>query len=157
MTRYIPHAVFRHILGFKDPTQQVGVRRGIKTDSASAMPLCVHAEMNRLDVEDYEPVTACMVQDKLYYSRTMESYTASYNWVCEDSDPQGDGEIKIWRGMRSTSRYRSSFVDGQLGGDGKIIKRFVVTSRDNLRQPSELWLQCEACGADLELYQMLRR
>ena len=33
----IPHAVFNHILSFKDPTQQVGVRGGIQTDSARAM------------------------------------------------------------------------------------------------------------------------
>ena len=35
---YLPHDVFGLILSFKDPTRQVGVKGGIKTDSASAMP-----------------------------------------------------------------------------------------------------------------------
>ena len=59
-----PHDVFRLILSFKDPTQQVGVKGGIKTDSASAMPLHVNDELDRLGMR-YTMVTSCMIEGKL--------------------------------------------------------------------------------------------
>ena len=140
----LPLDIARHILSFKDPTRQVGVKGGIKTDSASAMPINVYDESARLGV--YAGcVGNCMVEGKMYYSRVEGQ---AYSILQTD--------ITIWQGAEAGYFDRNRIVDGQPGGSGKRIKSFKVQSHDYLRPPSELWLQCEACGPDLELYDMLR-
>ena len=81
----------------------------------------------------------------MYYSR-YEAQVYSYLFA----------HISIWRGTQASWHADNRIVDGQPGGSGKCIKSFKVKSHDYLRPPSELWLQCEACGPDLELYDMLR-
>ena len=128
----LPFDVFRHILSFKDPTRQVGVKGGIKTDSASAMP-------PYFDPRDVSPVWAL--------------------WP--------DGVVMTRRDMYYTSRGRRSFLfiwdTDEVGDlaqrypwDGTMVQEFEMSSKPLERPPSELWLQCESCGPDLELYDMLR-
>ena len=155
----LPDDVERRILSFKDPTRQVGVKGGIKTDSASAMPINVEDEAHRLGVivDTWRVTTSCMVKDRLYYSR--EEYGDVLNLGLEPRVL-----ITIWRG----EHYRSRYVDGQPGGGGRCIKNFKVSpitvkgdpyyDEEDLqdRKLRRMSRQCEACGPDLELYDMLR-
>ena len=126
----VSHDVFRHMLSYKDPTRQVGIKGGIKTDSASAWPINVDDELALLQIWHIGQI---MVEGKLYYSREEHR---NFTHIC------------IWKGVRALFGA-DGIVDGQPGGDYKRIKSFKLHSRDNLRPPS---LQCEACGPDLTLY-----
>ena len=145
----LPFDVFRHILSFKDPTRQVGVKGGIKTDSASAMPINVE-DLGVYAGSGARALVSVMVEGKMYYSRDEAQVYSSqvYSYLF--------AHISIWRGTQASWHADNRIVDGQPGGRGKCIKSFKVQYHDYLRPPSELWLQCEACGPDLELYDMLR-
>ena len=144
----IPHEIFKHILSYKDPTRQVGIKGGIKTDSARAWPINVADEMKRLnkwgDSREY------MIEGQLYYDRDppIEQYHCfnSFEW-----------EITIWKSEQLNS---CGYFDGQLGGWGKRINSFskiketpnysdlVAKCPDTI---AEMSMQREACG-DEELF-----
>ena len=129
---YLPHDVFRLILSFKDPTRQVGVKGGIKTDSARAMPIERGAETRRLNAQlNWDRI---LVEGKLYFVRLQ-----SMGWIEHT-------HYFIFRGKRATSREGED-IEGQ--GGSELIKEFKLTSNDRRPPASELWLQCEACGPDL--------
>ena len=128
---FIPNDVFRHILTFKDPTKQVGVKGGIKTGSAQCMPYYEFGSYNLDEMEE---------------------------------------ELFIWNKSAIVHRGtgQSSFVPRSTCGNYPLIWIYSMcgyvnyafnTSRccNSLESPaSDLWMHCEACGPDLELYNIIR-
>ena len=133
---HLPHTLFTHILSYKDPRYEKA-RSGIKTDVARTMPLNVDDELRRLGMGS-ALVKHCMIKGKMYYKRI--EYPCDY------------GHLQIWRGTALDTIYTGCYVDGQPGGDGEPVRYFNLSSCYYRRPPSELWLQCDACGPDLELY-----
>ena len=122
MAMLIPRDVFKHILSFKDPTKQVGVKGGIQTDSARAMP-------RHCDEADY----AYFVMTRYEHS----TKTSLYIWDTDDID--------------------SNVLPRDWEFIAEPIQEYILLSEPLVeRPPSELWLQCDACGPDLELYNVMR-
>ena len=116
---HLPHTLFKHILSFKDPTQQVGVRGGIQTDSARAMP-------PHYDEADYADLVLTRYE--------ASTRTFLYIWDTEDID------------------MYPKVLPRDLHFTADPIQEYILHSNPLERPPSELWLHCDACGPDLELY-----
>ena len=128
----LPHDVERHILSFKDPTRQVGVKGGIKTDSASAMPPYFEPLSG-----GYAPADIVMTRRDVITSRGLRGFL--YIW---DTD-------EMFEDPNDVDWLRNPWRD-------TMVQEFEMSSKPLERPPSELWLHCEACGPDLELYDLLR-
>ena len=120
----------RYILTFKDPTKQVGVKGGIKTDSARAMPF--NAEINLEDLRDPWAGNTLFIDNmgtSVHYGRGQAVFRP--NWKKEGYGCQ----INIY----------SADLTVDIVFD---------TTRCCLPNPPkrDLWMQCESCGPDLELY-----
>ena len=127
-----PHDIFRHILSFKDPTRQVGVKGGIKTDSASAMPPYFEPLSG-----GYAPADIVMTRRAVITSRGLRWFL--YIW---DTD-------EMFEDPNDVDWLRNPWRDA-------MVQEFEMSSNPIERPPSELWLRCEGCGPDLELYDLLR-
>ena len=134
MAMLIPHDVFKHILSFKDPTKQVGVKGGIKTDSAQCMPIDNSSYCGpRADA----PLFMHIMGTSVHYGRGQGVFRPNWKyegrWGCSISIYSADNTVDI---VFDTTRC--CLPDGLV------------------KPPSELWLQCEPCGPDLELYNVIR-
>ena len=131
----IPHDVFKHILSFKDPTKQVGVKGGIKTDSARAMPL---NEDLRDDAIFPLPLNTMWIKngsENIYHGEGQTKF------VLREPDCGAFKYIFIWQEDLYANDFDTRPCTHQPGFQDFLVK-----------PPSDLWLQCEACGPDLELY-----
>ena len=151
-SRRIPHDVFRYILSFKDPTKQVGVKGGVQTDSATCVPV---------DFE-YPPVLG-----KIYYGRRWRrDFWGSY---CEFIDLWA----YVYPNNIISAEWQSCFKSFRVNTLGRYMReqepekhekalklqtaewtRLGMEWCDEGSGPHQdaLWLQCEACGPDIELY-----
>ena len=155
MPTYIPHGVFKHILSFKDPTQQVGVKGGIKTDSARAMPLNWN-----------HPTFWDVIEDPSTMYIRNEASVCHHGVGKEPFDPthtEGHQGVFYERKLyqRQISIYYGNFewntIPGVFNKDEFELGKCSLPDCEGLvKPPSDLWLQCEACGPDLELYNIIR-
>ena len=140
----LPLDIMRYILTFKDPTKQVGVKGGIKTDSARAMPL--HADLiDNIHQEAIFPLPR----------KTM--------WINNGSEHiyHGEGQTKFVPHEPDCEGFNYIYIEQEYHRHFDLYYNAFDTRpctqnpgyADHLIKPhSDLWLQCEACGPDLELY-----
>ena len=145
MPRYLPHDVFRLILSFKDPRYE-RVRSG--GDPFGKTPTRVwytkREYRGRMDGVTRTPAI-------IYYGRTATSIVPSIE-ICVHK------RYFTWWHADSVNTFRVSNGIWTLGRT--LHPTFYTSDDDNFPcapLPVALSLQCEACGPDLELYQMLRR
>ena len=129
----IPHDVFKHILGFKDPTKQVGVKGGIKTDSAQCMP----------------------IDESSYFGARADAALFILNLGTSVHYGKGQGVF------RPNFKHEGYGRQINIYSEDDTVDIVFDTARcclpDGLvKPPSELWWQCEPCGPDLELYNVIR-
>ena len=139
---YLPHDVFKHILSFKDPTKQVGVKGGIKTDSARAMPW-------NEDLIDHP-------------QEAMFPLPLNAMWIKNHSERiyHGEGQTKFVLHYPEYEDFHYITIEEVYWPDFHLYVDFDTlpcTQQSDLndwlvKPASDLWLQCEACGPDLELY-----
>ena len=128
MAMLIPHDVLKHILSFKDPTKQVGAKGGIKA------PSCVWYTWN-------QRLSAPRGAIILDYGPKRELVNVLYKEYS-----RGVMHVKRFSLLKTRSRYwLRSDDDRDSEADETCPTRLV-----------EMSLQCEACGPDLELYNVIR-
>ena len=120
--RRIPHDIFRHILGFKDPRYEY-VRNG------GEAPTCVWRPWSR------------RFEETTYYNVRFGNYIEEEYPFFDVYGP--NDEHRRFNGARAVERLEEDRMDN-----------YSDLTYCPLVQIS---MQCEACGPDLELYQMLRR
>ena len=129
----MPLDIMRYILTFKDPTKQVGVKGGIKTDSAQCMP----------------------IDESSYFGARADAALFILN--LGTSVHYGKGQGVFHPNCKNEGYGREIFI---YSADDTVDIVFDTTRcclPDGLvKPPSELWLQCEPCGPDLELYDVMR-
>ena len=128
MPMYIPHDVFKHILSFKDPRYKL-VRGGGKTPSAWAMPFETGAFMDLRNPWDGNTL---------------------FIWNQGAIEHHGKGQRQFIPN-RMTGGHCHNIIIYSLYDTVDIV---FDTARCCLPNPPkrDLWLQCEACGPDIELY-----
>ena len=131
MPMYIPRYVLNHILSFKDATKQVGVKGGIKTDSAQCMPIDEYSYCgSRADAPLFIRNTGAII----HHGYGKETFRP--NW-------KRGGQVNLGIHIYSAD----DTVD--------IVFNTFDCSLPNPPK-RDLWLQCEARGPDLELYDIMR-
>ena len=130
MAMPIPHDVFKHILSFKDPTKQVGVKGGIKA------PSCVWYTWKQ---RHSAPTGAIILKRSVEVVRTFEKVISANGFE--------RGEIfSLWK---SSSRFWRHDDYDRDPWDPESDETFPT-------RIGELSEQCEPCGSDLELYNIIR-
>ena len=149
----LPLDVFRHILSFKDPTRQVGVRGGIQTASARMLPPYVEPLSGEV-----APDATVMTRREVATCRGRRAIL--YIWDLEDavSTPLHPDMIDGVRRAGFDQYDMTMIIEGLRGPWRDTIAREFHMGSESLERTnlSELCLHCEACGPDLELYDMLR-
>ena len=137
---HIPHDVFRHILRYKDPRYEK-VRAGVKADSARALPPL------------YGTILKIILSFRAQHVLTLPLYpmTGYTRFVMTRHEWPTKTLLCIW----DTDDIHTIVHQDEL--DCEPIQEYVLNSDPLERPPSELWLQCKACGPDLFVYDYARQ
>ena len=138
MAMLIPHDVFKHILSFKDPTKQVGVKGGIKA------PSCVWYTWNQRRLAPRGAIILKYSDDRLFFSPT--------SWI--DNQALHVYEKHGWRDhLKYFALWKTRSRYWHRDDDRALLSEADETCPTRL---VEMSLQCEACEPDLELYNVIR-
>ena len=156
----LPHSVFKRILSFKDPRYE-RVRNG---DPYMATPTRVwHTYEERRKAGHTYPYEDVPIYDR----------PSDYHWgtpAIERAGPESQPVVEPWMEPRIVLAKEDKLL---LNVQIRVIGRWRVAHDDHQRYKFDPWklqkydwgnedfaklsLQCEACGPDLELYDMMRR
>ena len=136
MAMPIPHDVFKHILSFKDPTKQVGVKGGIKA------PSCVWYTWKQ---RHSAPTGAIIRKRSVDVVRTFKKVTSEWQ---DHFAPEGFERGKVFSLWKTSSRYWLNDNYDRNPWDSEADE----TCPTRIGELSE---QCEPCGPDLELYHII--
>ena len=133
MTMTIPHDVFKHILSFKDPTKQVGVKGGIKA------PSCVFYTWKERHSAPTDAMILKYCTDNVrVYKKDVPEWQGS--WA-----PPGFEILKRFSLWETGSRYWLNNDYDRDPYDWDVDETFPT-------RIGKLSMQCEPCGPDLALY-----